>query len=627
MSDEEDGNANYDDFMMSDEEVDIVEMEEETDEEDGCFTGESEFNVEASTNEILGALDERELERLCDEALSFMEDQDFKRSRDLLQEVQHNTDKHKTELTAIVWRWRLLSQIARSWLFEIHYNGIDDRTFRGTLDAFRALVDHLDRTELLNGDLVRRTLTDLLHELCPSSKRDFLFAVELIADDSMAWKMQLRLQCIALLQASPRLGEATLTDEVRDTIELKRITAKVWSDRLDKGHIDLRDIQKIQESCCETSIEEATNDQHYADKIGLVLQCHIFNYLSGHGDLPRDLFSRLIEQLELFSSNSLSVSQHLGLMIQLSTVRALVMLSGLGRDESRIELPLFYRDIRALREQFWSCLQQMEEIGGSRQNFSSLFEQFILSGFIFCSMILHRRMHDQINPFDLEQLKVALEAPSIRLLRTIYHNFLQLDLRKLHEAIQQLSGVRELLKRLIDNIYYLGQLAKLWEQIAPVYSCISLKDIQNMLEIDATLRVSRDELLTVLMTSILNNTAKIYYKLDLTRDLVYFGDEYRVQLCSHPKKSFVNKTVVTESGVKLSHLEIANNIGVFDQPCSLKGLDSCAFFDKIQRSRDHIQAAERQDHSKLHVSGARCSEKYEELASLATELLTFSDIK
>lgn len=622
MSDE-DGDANYDDFMMSDEDgADMVEMEEETDEEDGCFTEEA-GNVGTSTK---GTLDERELEELCERAVSFMEDQDFKRSRDILQEVLNSTDKYKTELTGIVWRWRSLSQISRSWLSEIHYNGIDDRIFHGTLDAFRVLVDHVDWTVLLNGDLVNSTLTQLVHELCPPSKRDFLFTVELIADDSIARKMRLRLQCIALLQGSQGLAEA-LTGEVKHILELKRIAAKIWSDRLEKGHIDLRDIHGLQESCCETSIDDATNDQHYAEKIGLVLQCHIFNYLSGHEELPEDVFSRLIEQLELFSSNSLSVSQHLGLMIQLSTARALVMLSRLGNDESRIELPLFYRDIETLRGQFWSCLQQMEEIGGSRQNFSSLFEQFILSGFIFCSMILHRRMHDQINPFDLEHLKIALEVPSIRLLQTIYHHFLQLDLRKLHEGIQQLSAVKKLLRGLVENIYYLGQLTKLWEQIAPVYSCISLQDIQNMLEIDQAIKMSRDELLTVLMTSILNNTAKVYYKLDLTRDLVYFGDEYKVQLCSHPKQSFVNETVFTESGAKLSHLEVANNIGVFDQPCSLKGLDSCAFFDKIQRSRDHIQATERQEPTKLRVPAARCSERYEELANLANELLTFSDIK
>ncbi|QLQ80871.1 hypothetical protein HG537_0E02260 [Torulaspora globosa] len=621
MSDVEDGNGNYDDFMMSDEEgVDMVEMEEETDEEDGCFKEESEFNV---TKEEIGTLDERELEGLCDEALSFMEDQEFKRSRDILQEVLHRTDKYKTELTGIVWRWKSLSQIAKSWLSEIHYNGIDDRSFQGTIDAFRALVHHLDGTELLNGRLVESTLTDLVHELCPASKRDFMFAVELIADDSIAWKMQLRLQSIALLQESHR----SLSDEVKNTLELKRVAAKVWSDRLEKGRIDLNDIHELQVSCCETSIEDATSDQHYAEKIGLMLQCHIFNYLNGHAEVPGDLVSRLIEQLELFSSNSLSVSQHLGLMIQLSTAKALVMLSHLGRDKSRIELRLFYRDIRTLREQFWSCLQQMEEIGGSRQNFSSLFEQFILSGFIFCSMILHRRTHDQINPFDLEQLKIASEVPSIQLLRKIYHHYVQLDLQKLHQAIQQLAAVKRLLKGLIDNIYYLGRLTKLWEQIAPVYSCISLKDIQNMLEIDQTIPVSRDELLTVLMTSILNNTAKIYYKLDLTQDLVYFGDQYKVQLCSHPKKTFINKKLFTESGAKLSHFEVANNIGIFDQPCSLKGLDSCAFFDKIQRSRDHIEATEQEEDTKLRVPKSRSSERYEELANLANELLSFNDIK
>lgn len=621
MSDADDGaNGNYDDFMMSgDEDVDVLEMEDETDEEAEVQLTEPSQTGESS--EVAGVLDEQNVKDMCEAALAFMEDQNFQRSRELLLDVLRSTETHAAEPAALVWRWRSLVQIARSWLSEIHYNGIDDTTFVGTVSAFQALVGPLDRVQALNGKLVEETLVQLVQELFPPSRRDFLFAVELIADDSVAWKMHLRLQCIDILHKSLRFGQDPWMHELNGTLELKSITAKVWRNCLDNKRIDLRDIEKIQDYCCETDIQDAMNDLEYTDKIGLVLQCHIFNYLSGRGHLPTDVLSKLVIKLEQFSSNSLSVSQQLGLMILLSTARALVMLPAFSDKGNRIERPAFYMSVQALREQFWSCLQHMEEIGGCRQNFSSLFERFILSGFIFCSMILHRTDLDEINPFDLQQLKIALEVPSVQLLRTVYQRFLELDLGKLYEAIQRLSEVKGLLKGLIDNIYYLAQLAKLWEQIAPVYTCISLKDIQHILEIDSSIRVSRDDLLTVLMTSILNNSAKVYYKLDLTRDLVYFGDEYRVRLCSHPKQSFVKQKVFAASGVKLAHLEIANNIGIFDEPCSLKGLDSCAFFDKIQRSRDHIQ-----EHNH-HVSGIRYSDKYEELAGLANEVLTFSDLK
>lgn len=619
-----DENDNYDDFMMSgDEDVDIVEMEDGTDDEEGVPA--QDRGRELASKEA-GVFDEQAMQELCDGAGCYLEDQDFIRARSLLDEITTRTESHAETPLAIIWRWRSYSQITRSWLCEMHYNGIDRGTYQGTLEAFRVLIDHLKRfSKVLDGNGVRNTLAVLTCELSPTSKRDFLFDVELINDDSLALKMQLRLQCIALLQDLLLVVDEPWTDELKDTLELKKIEAKVWSDRLSNGRINLYEIQEMERSCYEINKDDAVNDQRFTEKVGLVLQCHIFNYFSGSTSVPRELFSDLIDKLEYFSSNSLSVSQHLGLMILLNTARALVMLPDFHEDDKCMQVQVSHSKVRDLREQFWGCLRHMEEIGGSRQKFCSIYERFILAGFIFCSMILHRTEHEKIDPFDLEQLKVALEVPSVQLLQAIYHHYLQLDLQQLYASIQRLSEVKDLLKELIRNIYYLAQLSKLWKQIAPVYSCISLGDIQDLLEIDRTIKVSRDDLLTILMTSILNDTADVFYKLDLTKDLVYFGDEYKVSLCSYPKKSFVKRTVSIESGVKLSHLEIANNIGIFDEPSSLKGFDSCTFFDKLQRSRDSILAHD------SHGNGAstggfqraelRYSDNYEELAGLAYETL------
>lgn len=229
-------------------------------------------------------------------------------------------------------------------------------------------------------------------------------------------------------------------------------------------------------------------------------------------------------------------------------------------------------DTKRLQQLFWSSLKHVEEIGGP-QNFNSRLEEFILCGFIFSSMILYRE-NGEVNPFDLEQVKVGREMEMVQILQDCYSNFVQLKLSQLGVSINRLPiGVLTLLDVLVNEIYQVAQIAKLWESLAPLFSCISLQDLQKELQVTEA-PVTRDYVLTILMTSIMKDRAAVYYKLDLKRDLVYFGNENKVPLSLCAKQSLT-----------LDELERSNDIGMWHSTRKLKHKEANAFFQELQRQR------------------------------------------
>lgn len=593
--------ANYDDFMMSDEEgAEMIEMEEESDEQP-----EGTDNTGNNAND---RVDDAALQDTYEMALSFADDHDFDRARQLLADIS-------TRANDLVWQWKASTQVLKTWVSESHYNRCYEDDIM--LDDFDALLTFLEENmRELDGIVLKKSLGDLLDELFPFMSREFLYATELTASPYTTMKMVRRVNALARLQTILDIDRPPWAEKLIDTVNFKKQTMAIWSERLQNGRISLKDLQGLEACCQATDLAAAVKDPDYTDRLNLILQCHIFCFMSSPCDVNVSQLSWFVDRLEQLSSNSLAIQQSLGLMLQLHTSKAILVLAADMKEDSAGDLPLV-RHVNKLREHLWECLQHMEEVGGSKQEFSSVFEKFILSGFIFCNMILYRSERTKINPFDLEQIKIAQDSPCVTQLQAVYHNFVDSQLSGLYTSIQELTAVKDLLSGLIDNVYYLARLIKLWTQIAPVYSCIPLKDLQQMLRLHDNISFSRDELLTVLMRSIMKDTAKTFYKLDLTQDLVFFGDEYKTQLGVYSKESFT-KDCVCKKG---SNIDWANDVGIFQEPCGLKNLDTCAFFDKLQRSRDTIHSSPR---AGFQPANMRYSDKYDELAKLAKDSLSRS---
>lgn len=596
-----DEDANYDDFMMSEEEgTDNIEMEDESDEQCGGVSDAEDYDHQESNDAAV--------DNMYESAVMFAENQQFEHSRELLKNIQRRTDD-------LTWKWKVLTQVLKVWALEMHYDReySDDKM----LDDFGELLSFLEEHgSAVGDDLLTRSLEELLDELFPFVGREFLYNTKLSALPYASMKMGKRSSSLSRLMVVLEAGPNKWLESLLQSARFKTLTTSIWCARIQNDTINTEAVDELEADCQSASVAEAAKDPHHASKLNLILQCHIFRFMKAPDSVSLPQLSWFITRLEQLSSTSLAMSQDLGLMLQLNASKAISMITKDSKEDNYGELPLA-RDVNKLRGHFWECLQHLEECGGSQKDFSSAFEKFILSGFIFCNMILYRTEKTKINPFDLEQIKIAQDSPSVVQLSAIYHNFIDSKLPELYSSIQQLAPVRDLLSGLVDNIYYLARLIKLWTQIAPVYSCISLKDIQSMLQLDSTIPFSRDDLLTVLMRSIMKDTAKVFYKLDLTEDLVFFGDEYKLQLCQFSKESLA-KSSLCKNG---SDLDWTNNVGIFQEPSRLKNLDTCAFFDKLQRSRDTLHSNAQ---AGFQPSNMRYGDKYDELAQLAEVSLSNS---
>lgn len=547
MSDEE----NYDDFMMSDEDG-MVEMEDDDDELD-ADQGSSSMKAED----------------LYEMGVYYVEEQDWNNALTTLEKVVELAEGRAP------LRFKALVQILKLRAAKMHYN---DLTSGPILQACE------DVARVAGVEMVAE-LGPLATELFPLP-RGFLFD-ETPTDVLALPRVELQLECLDKLQNGPQL---------QDELHLRRCALQVWYDRLRLGtnsyaplHDSQADVAKIEQYCLDHAASvDAEADAFYVSMVSVVLQCYIchcvLNPASRHV-FEESRFSEFLQVVEEHGQRSLTLSQSLGIMLQLPLAKALLLMwQGAS-------------DVAELKKLFWTCLRQVEEVGGP-STFASRFEKFILCGFIFSCMILYRdssssagggvasgpangtasdTASERVNPFDLEYIKAHGELPLVRVLSDAYSHFVHLRLQPLCDSIEQLpleeDTLHHLLGQLIDRIYYAAQIAKLWTRIAPVFSCISLQDIQHMLQIGETLP-PRDYLLTVLMRSIMSDRAAVFYKLDLTRDLVYFGAENKLPLSASAKQGFA-----------LGALERGNDVGLWHSTTRLKGVTAHAFFEHLQRER------------------------------------------
>lgn len=570
MSDED---ANYDDFMMSDEDdMGVIEMEEESSAEEQDVSRNDDAEVsDAGLFHKQKEVSNESFEMRFEMAKSYEDDQDFEKARQLYGEIFKSATG---DSQSVEWGFKAIVEILRSWSTETHYSSISESICETIISDFNIFIQFLNSNfTSLKNDILQKACASLLDDLFPILNREFLFAIEMTDQHSLLLKMQLQMKCLDMLEK--HLTNKTILQE---SVQFRRIAAKIWHERLSIGTIERENVCKLQTSC------DNGDEKFRVDKICLILQCYIYNFVNSGTLDSEETLIKYVKELKEITSNSIGASQRLGLMIQLHLSRAITILVNCNAKENGVEVPKFYEKVQDLRKEFWECLQHIEEIGGSKQNFTSNYEKFILAGFTFTNVILYSADENKINPFDFEQMKIAHKVPIVQVLQNIYQHFVNLNLSSLYDAIQLLGNLQSRFKGLVETVYHLSQLIKLWTKIAPVYSCISLQDIQKLLQLNKSRRLTRDGLLTILMKSITNDDADVLYKLDLTKDLVYFGDENRVQLSMYPKGSFkLNKSGILD-------LEFANNVTIFDNPEQLKRLTTSEFFDRLQSSRDNVHS-------------------------------------
>ncbi|GCE99937.1 COP9 signalosome (CSN) subunit [Zygosaccharomyces mellis] len=526
MSDDEE---NYDDFMMSDDDG-MIEMEDDEDDEENT-TG-SGLPKDESGNDISDSaeINRQSLEDLYEIGVYYGEEQDWVQAQTTLKKLLDISRGDVSE-DAVHWRHKSLLQILHFWAVRMHYNDLPKLD-----DVIPACKELIRQFGIQHDDKVWSEIF--------TTPRGFLFEDKF--EPLVVARIELQLECM----------EPLLMDK---TIQLRHNILSIWRDRLLSDSIDESRVKFLESRCFDDNTGQELDALH-VEMVSLILQCYIHEFMSSGKVNSRAKFSEFLAKIESHASKSLAVSQTLGIMMQLPLAQSIEQVLQKSPNTKR------------LQRLFWSSLKQMEEIGGP-QKFNSRLEEFILCGFIFSSMIMYRE-NGEVNPFDLEQVKVGREMEMVQILQDCYSNFVQLNLPQLGISISRLpTGALCLLDVLVNEIYQVAQIAKLWKSLAPLFSCISLQDLQKELQINEV-PVTRDHILTILMTSIMKDRAAVYYKLDLKQDLVYFGNENKVPLSLWAKQSLT-----------LDELERSNDIGMWHSTRKLKHKEANAFFQDLQRQR------------------------------------------
>ncbi|CAB4256795.1 similar to Saccharomyces cerevisiae YOL117W RRI2 Subunit of the COP9 signalosome (CSN) complex that cleaves the ubiquitin-like protein Nedd8 from SCF ubiquitin ligases [Maudiozyma barnettii] len=268
-----------------------------------------------------------------------------------------------------------------------------------------------------------------------------------------------------------------------------------------------------------------------------------------------------------------------------------------GPGESKLDG--FLEGTRDTKNVFRKALIRFEEIGYGRLASSTSqpdlqdYHKLLIAFIVMSSMVLVKEGKTDydtstfkdtpvVDPFTFEEIRIVEDTPFVQILKEMYQDWMNCDVDAFYDSINQLGQLQVTLGYFIKKILLLIQSTKLWTKVAPNYDCLSIKDICEQLTYDKNAPMARDELLTLLMTSIMRGEAAVYYKIDFLNDLVYFGDEYKVPLTvgSHYQPSLQG---MDES----KSYEFANDVAVnsVESIHFKERIEVAEFFDQLKQTR------------------------------------------
>ncbi|AJT75245.1 Rri2p [Saccharomyces cerevisiae YJM428] len=644
MSDEDN---NYDDFMLSDDEgMESIEMEEETDDEDKQNIEINEDNSQDDQDRGAARHKQHEqgtfekhdrvediCERIFEQGQALKEDERYKEARDLFLKIYYKEEFSSDESIErlMTWKFKSLIEILRLRALQLYFqkNGAQDLVLQ-ILEDTATMSVFLQRIDFQIDGNIFELLSDTFEVLAPKWERVFLFDIEKVDRENMICKIEFQKNFMDQFQWILRKpGKDCKLQNLQRIIRKKIFIAVVWYQRLTMGNVFTPEISSQIEILVKDNECSSFEENNDLESVSMLLQYYILEYMNTAQINNRRLFKKCIDFFEMLISKSLTFSQESGLMVIIYTSKIVFILDSDSENDLSFALMRYYDRKEELKNMFLYILKHLEEMGKLRErDITSLFHKFILSGFIFTSMILEAISTDKINPFGFEQVKIALGSPIVNVLEDVYRCFAQLELRQLNASISLIPELSVVLSGIIQDIYYLAQTLKLWRKIARLYSCISISDIISMLQISDDNEITRDDLLTILMRSIMKNRSVVYFKLDLTSDLVYFGDENKVMLPRCSKEEFrlmiSPKDEETTEKARLIDFEYVNDVAIYNNPTRIRTKSSKEFFNTLRKSRETVKlprVSNQSNEDTFLPSYMKFSNKYLELCKLASNNL------
>ena len=618
MTDESD---NYNDFMMSDEDMDSIEMEDE------------ENDVEGDEGQRGG----QEWVQNYEQGLSLWNDENYVAARQVFLKT---LSMLVSEEELIEMRCKIHRQVLECWCKILMYGEPDNEQSAEIIADFRNFVQLVN--ELHGKANCSLDLSSMFHHVTMDFMpniydRTFIPGITDDEESSKWAKMTFKTTILQILQDS---WVCHTFPEVGLLLQQELHVLQAWIKTFDKE----RDLYAISESL--------RKDINTLNELQLILQCYIARYIEDQHLLCNEgeVFRMCLNQLDQKCNESLAVAQRSDINLILHFSKALfLILFELDQDDLGdgnkvtgstcvrrfVTIHKFYQNIECCKEEFWECLKNLEELGTNKFRFER-FMQIIVGGFVLCAMIMHRGSQTRlagtsgnadINPFDYEQLRIAPDHIFVDKLRRIYDVFVGLQIQEMHSCLIELECIRAPLSRLFDQVCYLIQKRKLFSEIAPIYSCISIQDLRQKLQIDPSVPPTRDEILVHLMRYCMQDRG-INFKLDLVADTVTFYSEQHCEplhdavfsetrMGHKSHKSSISKDRAIVEDIKAAHempeVEYAHDIGILESQVDSQshsksntksmsrhvsghdpdsfGQDTISFFDTLRLARETYQGS------------------------------------
>ncbi|SCU80760.1 LAFA_0C01002g1_1 [Lachancea sp. 'fantastica'] len=543
---------NYDDFMISDDEVDAeIEMDDASDD---SFEQPSD-PAKPHTSNVYG--------NLVSAAQDLVEQKRFNEAGQVLAKAALQPQAHATFAAAL--------QIVRCryhmWAGGLSSLPIDTIGFTPVQEAIDNLEGALDLDPIHNNQ--QFSFQDLVNEIAPPLNSIFVL-------DPSWHENRVPISCSRLfLTHCKLLGN--------------QLIPNLWRSRMLQYEIAVMRLSIDDTVAAERVLVEELyqSSQDQLSNLEFLLAWFISTTLNDTKAEEAAICEELVSRS--FSLLQKSLTRPLSMMAILHFTQAYLSLDQLSTSNKKLTLHC--------NAKFWESFKCLEELGNKTS-----FRDLVLCAFILTSLLQlgqKTQLDDVISPFELEQIKI-LESQFTRHLEELYQAFVDYNLDDFAIALAatQQSTFSHVLRPLFPSVVRLLQVRMLWHRLAVCYSCISLSDIQGLLKVGELPELTRNSILTILMQSIMDDTAPVFFKLDLTQDLVYFGDEVRGPLTSYTRDTYLSTRDPNgqQSGLHaLGHGESAaipvdewlGSIGIFNlPPRRLKGLRPLKLLQELKHARE-----------------------------------------
>ncbi|CEP64691.1 Rri2p LALA0_S13e00782g [Lachancea lanzarotensis] len=554
---DDDEQENYDDFMISDDDENDAEIEMDD-------ASDVSFGEEANEPRVVSHPSNPD-SGLVSVARDLVEQKRFDEANQVLGKAALLPQTHATvaavlqivRCTYLMWAQSLLSL------------PVDASGFASVQEAIDSLESAL---ELDPGHDDQASFRSLLNELVPSLDSVFVL--------NPAWKTNGVSICCAqlFLVRCSRLGSRLIPD--------------LWRSRTLQYEIAVLRLSVEDTTAAERPLVEKLYKSHHTsqEQIGnleFVLAWFISTSLNEFDAGGISICEELVGSISMLLQKSFT--RPLPLMSILHFTKAYLLLDQLSTTNKKVSL--------RCNAEFWESFKCLEELGNKTS-----FRDLVLCAFVLTSLLQlgqKTNLDDIIVPFELEQLKI-LDSLIKQNLEELYQAFVEYNLERfaLALAATQMLSFSHVLHPLFASVVRLLQVRILWHRLAVCYSCISLADMQRLLKVGDLPELSRNSVLTILMRSIMDDTAPVYFKLDLTKDLVHFGDEGRRPLTSYTRDTYLSSRDPSgqKSGLHaLGPLEASaipidewlDSIGIFNlPPRRLKGLRPLKLLQELKGARE-----------------------------------------